>query len=193
VLDEALHAPTDRIDARIRLLPSKDRPLRHLTSVHLHIGAAHVPARLAILDRERLAPGDEAFGQLLLERQLAALYGDRFMFPDSGAQRTMGGGIVIDPWPPEGDRRRPDRLASIAALAVADPKQALLSLLSGDPGWVDLDRFALAPGLTAEAAAALWRPLNFRRVGAGGRFVRLRLAQMASAGAGDRGGLGGSS
>jgi selenocysteine-specific elongation factor len=150
------------------LLPSEDRPLRHLTSVHLHIGAAHVPARLAILDRERLVPGEEAFGQLLLERHLGVLHGDRFVFRDSAAQRTMGGGIVVDPWPPERGRRRPDRLVSIAALAAADPKQALLGLLSGDPGWVDLDRFALARGLTAVAAAALWRRLNFRRVEAGG-------------------------
>src|SRR5271167_295710 len=168
VLDEALHAPTDRIDARIRLLPSEDRPLRHLTSVHLHIGTAHVPARLAILDRERLAPGEEAFGQFLLERQLGALHGDRFVFRDSAARRTMGGGIVVDPWPPDRGRRRPERLASIVALAAAGPKQALLGLVSGDPGWVDLDRFALARGLTAKAAAALWRPFNFRRVEAGG-------------------------
>lgn len=69
---------------------------------------------------------------------------------------------------PERGRRWPDRLVSIAALAAADPKQSLLSLLSGDPGWLDLDRFALARGLTAEAAAALWHPLNFRRVEAGG-------------------------
>jgi selenocysteine-specific elongation factor len=166
VLDAALHAPTDRIDARVRLLLSEDRPLRHLTSVHLHIGAAHVSARLAILDRERLAPGEEAFGQLLLERQLGALHGDRFVFRDAAARRTMGGGIVVDPWPPARGRRRPDRLVSIAALAAADPNKALLSLLTGDPGWVDLDSFAR--GLTAEAAAALWRSLSFRRVEASG-------------------------
>jgi selenocysteine-specific elongation factor len=167
VLDEALHASTDRIDARIRLLPSGDRLLRHLTSVHLHRGAAHVPARLAILDRKRLAPGEEAFGQLLLERELGALHGDPFVFRDSAAQR-MGGGIVVDPRPPERGRRRSDRLVSIAALAEADQKQTLLGLLSGDPGWVELDRFALARGLTAEAAAAFWRPLNFRFVEADG-------------------------
>ena len=32
LLDEALDAPTDRIDARIRLLPIEDRSLRHLTA-----------------------------------------------------------------------------------------------------------------------------------------------------------------
>ena len=80
----------------------------------------------------------------------------------------MGGGIVVDPWPPARGRRRPDRLVSIAALAAADPNKALLSLLTGDPGWVDLDSFAVARGLTPEAAAAPWRPLSFRRVEASG-------------------------
>jgi selenocysteine-specific elongation factor len=80
----------------------------------------------------------------------------------------MGGGIVVDPWPPARGRRRPDRLVSIAALAAADPNKALLSLLTGDPGWVDLDSFAVARGPTPEAAAAPWRPLSFRRVEASG-------------------------
>jgi selenocysteine-specific elongation factor len=168
VLDEALHAPTNPSRRHIRLRLSEDRPLRHLTRVSLHTGAAHVPARRAILDRERLAPGEEAFGQLLLERHLGALHGDWFVFRDSAARRTMGGGIVVDPWPPERGRRRPERLVAIAALTETDPQQALLSLLSGAPGWVDLDRFALARGLAARVAAAPWRPMNFRRVEASG-------------------------
>jgi selenocysteine-specific elongation factor len=64
-----------------------------LTSVHVHIAAAHVPARLAILDRERLVPGKEMFGQLLIERQLGALHGTA----DTAARRTMSGGIVVNP------------------------------------------------------------------------------------------------
>jgi selenocysteine-specific elongation factor len=80
----------------------------------------------------------------------------------------MGGGMVVDPWPAERGRRRPERLVAIAALTEADPQQALLSLLSGDPGWVDLDRYALARGLAAGVAATLWGPTNFRRVEAGG-------------------------
>ena len=98
----------------------------------------------------------------------SALHGDRFVFRDSAARRAAGGGIVVDPWPPERGRRRPERLVAIAALTEADPQQALLSHLSGDPGWVDLDRFALARGLAARVAVALWRPMNFRCVEASG-------------------------
>jgi selenocysteine-specific elongation factor len=191
VFDQPLHAPTNRIDAHIRLLPSEDRLLRHLTSVHLHIGAAQVPARRAILDRERLAPGEEAFGQLLLERHLGALHGDWFVFRDSAARRTMGGGIVVDPGPPKRGRRRPERLVAIAALTEADPQQALLSHFSGDPGWVDLGSLCTRarPSREGRSGAVASNELSVCR--SQRHFVRLWFAQMASAGTGDRGGLGG--
>ena len=37
VLDEVIHAPTRRFDARIRLLKSETRALKHWTPAHLHI------------------------------------------------------------------------------------------------------------------------------------------------------------
>jgi len=157
VLDEALHLPTDRIDARIRLLPSEERALRQGTPVHLHIGAARAPARIAILDRDNLAPGDQAFAQIVFDRPLGALNGDRLVFRDHAARRTMGGGMVLDPWPPGRGRRRPERLATLALMGERDPCQALLQLSSADAGWIDLGRFARARNQTAEQAAELRR------------------------------------
>ena len=157
VLDEVLHLPTDRIDARIRLLPSEERVLRQGTPVHLHTGAARVPARIAILDRDSLAPGDQAFAQIVFDRPLGALNGDRLVFRDHAARRTMGGGMVLDPWPPGRGRRRPERLATLALMGERDPCQALLQLSSADAGWIDLGRFARARNQTAEQAAELRR------------------------------------
>src|SRR6266481_3985769 len=164
VLDAELHAPTNRLDARVRLAASEGRALRHLQPVYLHVGAARVPARVAILDRQSVPPGDDALVQFTLERPVGALHGDRIVFRDQGARRTMGGGLILDPWPPEHGRRRPHRLAALASLAEADVQPALLRLLSDEPGWVDLKRFALARNLTAEAAAELWRKSEIVRV-----------------------------
>ena len=167
VLDEELHAPTDRLDARVRLAAGERHALRHLQPVYLHVGAARVPAHVALLDRQSVAPGDDAFVQFTLDRAVGALHGDRIVFRDQAARRTMGGGLVLDPWPPERGRRRPHRLAALASLAEADVQRALLRLLSGEPGWVDLKRFALARNLTAEAAAELWRKSEIVRVEGG--------------------------
>ncbi|MGM3214047.1 hypothetical protein ACS229_30450, partial [Klebsiella pneumoniae] len=42
--------------------------------------------------------------------------GDRFIARDSAATRTLGGGIVLDPDPPQRRRRSPARLAWLGAL-----------------------------------------------------------------------------
>jgi selenocysteine-specific elongation factor len=129
LLAPPLHAPTDRFDARLRLLASETRPLRHWTPVHLHLGAAHVPARVALLDAEMLTPGEEALAQIVPDRPIGALHGDRLILRDQSAQRTIGGGTVLDPWPPARGRRKPARLAALRALEQPNAASALAVLL----------------------------------------------------------------
>jgi len=156
LVDPAVHAPTDRFDVRLRLLPAETRPLRHWTPVHLHLGAAHLPARVALLDTELLAPGETALAQIVADHPVGALHGDRLILRDQSAQRTIGGGLVLDPWPPARGRRRPQRLAALQALERPTAATALKALIAGDPGWVDLSRFARMWNLTPAEAAATW-------------------------------------
>jgi len=50
IVAEAAHAPTQRLDARLRVLASEARPLAHWTPVHLHLGALDVGARVVLLE-----------------------------------------------------------------------------------------------------------------------------------------------
>ena len=168
------HAPTDRLDAELRLLAAEAKPLRHWTPVHLHLAAAHVPARVVLLDGETIAPGAGGLVQLALDRPIGALWGDRFVLRDTSAQRTLGGGRVLDPSPPQRRRRTPERLAALAAMAVREVDAALLRLLELAPGLVDLDRFARDRNLTAEERDALVGHLSLLRLpGAGRTFAVL--------------------
>jgi selenocysteine-specific elongation factor len=167
LVDPAAHAPTDRFDSRLRLLPTEARPLRHWTPVHLHLGAAHVPARAALLDADMLVPGETALVQIVTDRRIGALRGDRLVLRDQSAQRTIGGGVVLDPWPPARGRRRPQRLATLRALERPDAVAALRDLIAGDPGWVDLSRFAQLWNLTAAEAAQSWQRAGLTTVAAG--------------------------
>ena len=80
-----LHAPTDRLDVRLRLLASEGQPLKHWSPVHVHLGAAHVMGRVALLEGDKLAPGDAALAQLVLEEKVGALAGDRVILRDPSA------------------------------------------------------------------------------------------------------------
>ena len=145
-----LHAPTDRLDALLTLSQNAPQALRHWTPVHLHLGAAHVMARVALLERETLAPGERALAQLVLDRPIGALHGDAFIVRDADAKHTLGGGRVLDPWAPQRKRRTPERLAELAALQIPGPPLRLKRLLDRTEWGLDLNRLVIAwnlPGL----------------------------------------------
>ena len=149
------HAPIERFDALYRHLPGQRKPMRHWTPVRVHLGAAHVGGRVALLGAEALEPGQHGMVQIVLDRKIGALAGDRFILRDQSAQRTMGGGRLLDPFPPSRGRRTPQRLAILAALSERDAEQALAALMAVPPGWVDLAGFAVARNLSAEELAIL--------------------------------------
>ena len=119
VLDEALHHPTQRIDARVTVLAAEPQPLRHWTPAHLHLATADVTARVAIRRGEGVAPGASAVVQLILDKPIGALHGDRFILRDQSASRTLGGGTVLDPFAPAARRGRAG-----GALARSSPRRA---------------------------------------------------------------------
>jgi selenocysteine-specific elongation factor len=155
VLDPALHAPTGRLDARLRLLPGEPRPLAHWTPVRLHHGAAERSARVALLQEVPIEPGETALVQLVLDEPIAASVGDRFILRDTSASRTMAGGTVIDLRAPQRRRRPPPRLAMLDALSLPDPADVLAALLARWPHYVERAPFFRDRALTDDEQAAV--------------------------------------
>ena len=149
VLDPALHAPTDRIDARLDVLAREPKAIGQWMPVRLHHAAAEVGARVVLLGEAPISPGGEGFVQLVLDRPIAAAAGDRFVLRDVSAQRTIGGGRFLDLRAPARKRRTPERIAQLQALALADPGAALAALLDCPPFYVDLTAFARDRALSA--------------------------------------------
>ena len=155
VLHPDVHAPTARLDVRLTLLADTPRALRSDAPVHFHLGAAHVMARVAALTVDRIEPGSTALARLTLDRPIGALANDRFVLRDATATRTIGGGSVIDPFPPRRGRRRPERLSQLEALDHADPADALRALLALPPGWTERLPFLRARNLPVAAHSAM--------------------------------------
>jgi selenocysteine-specific elongation factor len=158
----ALHMPRSRLDASLRLLPGEAPAAKAELPVHLHLGAARIGARLTSLV---VAPSETGAGlpvRLALERPIGAWRGDRFILRDASASRTIGGGVVLDPDPPNRGPRHPQRLAALAALAHPQSTMALRELLQSSPAGADLDRFALSSGMTAAEIEAACRQAGAR-------------------------------
>ena len=146
-LDPALHAPTQRMDVELRLLPTEGRALDPWQPVHLHLGAAETSARVIALDGP-LTPGGTGLAQIALDHPIAASMGERFILRDISARRTIGGGRVVDLRAPARRRSAPERLAVLRAMAKPDPARALAGLAALAP--VDLDGFARDRAMSAD-------------------------------------------
>ncbi|HRD75262.1 MAG TPA: selenocysteine-specific translation elongation factor [Hyphomicrobiaceae bacterium] len=147
---------TARVDARVELLASEKRPLATWVPVFVHVGTSAAPARIIVLSSEKLLPGGNALVQLVLPKALPLRHGDRVVLRDIGAERTIGGGMVVDPQPPSRKRRTDGRLAMLAALEEIVAAEALSRLAEVEAGLVDVHAFAAGRGLTpAELVTAL--------------------------------------
>ena len=178
------HRPTARLDACLRLLAAEQRPLAHWTPVHVHLGAADITGRIAVLDGRRVEPGGAALVQLVLDDPGAAVRGNRFILRDHTARRTIAGGTVLDPEAPARGRRRSERLCLLAALEQPEPEAALAALLAARPQGVDLGWFARSVNADAVQLADLWRAVPMVRVGGAGAevgFLPQRWAAMGEA------------
>jgi selenocysteine-specific elongation factor len=124
-----LHAPTQRLDIDLQLLPAEPRAFEHFEAVHVHLGTRDVTGRVALLEGDSLAPGQRMFAQLLVNAPVQAVLGDRLILRDQSAQRTLGGGRVLDPFAPTRHRRSPERLAQLTALAASTRLEDVLPAL----------------------------------------------------------------
>lgn len=176
VLAAEVHRPTARIDARIKILESEPEPLDHWTPVHLHLATSDVTARIATRSGAALKPGTSALVQLVLDRPICALRGDRFIVRDQSATRTLGGGLVLDPFAPATRRSSPARLAELAALEHDSAEAALSALASERDRVIDLTRFEVAYNITRERAAALYQQAQIVQLQLG-KDARIGLTQ----------------
>ncbi len=179
IVAEPAHAPTQRLDARIRVLASEARPLAQWTPLHLHLGAVAVGARVVLLEGAAIAPGASALVQLELDRPIGALRGDRFILRDQSALRTLGGGSVIDAFAPATRRRKSQRLGVLAALEKSTPADALAALLALEqPGGVELAPFMTLWNLLPDALQAVLGAVPHRVVNAGATRLAFAAGQL---------------
>lgn len=157
IVAEAAHAPSERVDVRINVLGSQTKLLADGAMVHLHAGAAAVNARVTVLEGRSIAAGCSAFAQLVTDRPLCVVRGDRLILREQSAQHTIAGGIVLDPFGLVRGRAKPARRAQLVAMDLPTPEQALQALLDLPGDGVPIDSFARAWNLTPEEKGALSR------------------------------------
>ncbi|MBI4881086.1 MAG: selenocysteine-specific translation elongation factor [Planctomycetes bacterium] len=113
VASPGLFRPARMLEAELRYLAGAGKPLKHGAEVRLHVGTAEALARVVLLNRPVLEPGEQALVQFRLREAVVATRGDRFLVRQPTPAVTLGGGIIVS----ESERRLPRlREASVAAV-----------------------------------------------------------------------------
>lgn len=143
------YQPTQALDARLEVLKSCPREVKQRTRVRVYLGTAEVLARLHLLDRDVLLPGESGLVQLRLEEPAVTVKGDRFVLRFYSPLALLGGGTVLDPTAP---RHRRHDAAVLEALAVRErgsPEELVAQAV---------ERQGLSPAAPALVARSLGLP-----------------------------------
>jgi selenocysteine-specific elongation factor len=157
-------AATGTADCRLRCLAGAPAPLQGRGAYLVYAGAAETAARLQPLDAAEVHPGTDALVRLHLERPLILDAFEPVVLRDAGRDETVGGGLVLDPFPPtvvRGTAARVRRTEELEAREAAG-RAGLLERVLAERGVVpltDLPRLAaIAPERLPAALAGSATP-----------------------------------
>ncbi|HUJ90536.1 MAG TPA: selenocysteine-specific translation elongation factor [Syntrophorhabdales bacterium] len=85
-----------RIDATFRYLKLPFKAIKNGSILRFHVATTQVEARLILLDRKSVEPGEEVFAQFIFMEPIVVLPGDRYILRGSYSVQTLGGGVVLD-------------------------------------------------------------------------------------------------
>ncbi len=118
---------TTALDVRLHLIHSAPRPLKHSSYVTFHTGSSETTARVRLLERGTLEPGESTWAQFRLHDPLAMVKGDFFVIRSSEA--TLGGGNVVDAHPRRHRRMHLPTLERLAVMEKGSSREVLLKAM----------------------------------------------------------------
>ena len=119
--------PTVMLTVQLHLLPYLRRPLRHNTTVSFHTGATETMAKVRLLEKEELQPGETTWAQLSLSRPAALVKSDHFIIRSS--VETLGGGEIVESHAKRYRRFRPAILESLRVKGQGTAEEVTMTIL----------------------------------------------------------------
>lgn len=87
------------LDVKLTNLRDSGRVITNGMQVHLYHGAAVLLAKVVLLERDALGPGESGYAQLRMAEPIASKNGDRFVIRFYSPLETIGGGVILDDAP----------------------------------------------------------------------------------------------
>ena len=137
--DEHLARVSHRFDALLEVRPTAAKGVKNHQRVRVHIGTAERLGKVTVLGaRAQIGPRQSAYCQIALTEPILTLWGDRFIVRDETAQRTLGGGTIVHPWPRTHKASDPALPRTLTALHTGSIDEAARTFLE------ETDEFAVS-------------------------------------------------
>ncbi len=130
---------TMMLDVKLNLMEHSKRIIENRTRVRVYIGASEVLARLAILDKEKITPGETCYAQLRLEEPIVAKPKDKFIIRFYSPMETIGGGEVIEANPEKRKRFDEKTIEELKLKEKGETKEVVEKII--------LDKSRIAPSI----------------------------------------------
>lgn len=147
-------------DAQYRHLTDAVMPLKHNTEVKLFVGSAEVVARVRIIGDKHLKPGQNGWLQFALREPMAVTRGDRFIIRRPSPPATLGGGVILDPYPGRRHRRFNLKVRQkFETLESGSPEDVLLLIIERNEP-IPIKNLLDVSGLDQKTATSAWQALT---------------------------------
>ena len=93
-----IYQNTNCFDATLQALESNSEALKHWQRVHLLIGTSDVLARISLLGKKKIEPGESSPVQIFTEENIVCTYSQRFILRFYSPLHIIAGGGVLMPY-----------------------------------------------------------------------------------------------
>lgn len=147
---------TMMVDCRVTMLKNAPRPMKQRDRIRIYHGTSEVLARVVILEKEIIEPGESAFVQFRLEETAAFKKEDKLILRFYSPMETLGGALVIEPNPDKHKALRQDVIDELQAKETGGPEVYLgQQLMRFSKDLPDASQLAKVTGYTPEVTASL--------------------------------------
>lgn len=119
------------IDCKLNYLKSNEKVLKNNQRIKIYHGTSEIIGRVSILDKEEIAPGEEAYIQIRLEEEIACKREDKFVIRNYSPMVTLGGGIIIEPLAKKTKRYNERYINELVIKEKGENKDILEKLIEG--------------------------------------------------------------
>jgi selenocysteine-specific elongation factor len=128
------------------------------------VGTNEVIGRITLLDREDMEPGAKAPVQVVLESPIVAMARDRFVIRSYSPVTTIGGGIIVDPFPKKHKRNSEKVNNEIDLLHKGSETEAMTTIVerSGIEG-IDIPELEMRTGIHQNILKEILKSLSSKQ------------------------------